>query len=74
MKDYLTSQGWPNNLSNETILQDYLQPMYRKLEGEGFLNDLKKQGFNYQQFVDTAARKFQEIQMFEAMQAAFRRR
>ena len=67
MQHWLVTNGWPEKLKDEQIIQR-LPEIWKKLESEGLLVEIKKQGFTYAQFVQSAiqAKKHADMKnMFE---------
>lgn len=73
MKELLTARGWPDNMSNDQIIQ-HLPDLWKKLEAEGHLATLVARGFNYSQFVQLALNSRAKADAMEHMAQFFRRR
>lgn len=73
MEELLKANGWPNNLSNDQII-NLLPSLWKKLEREGLLTDLDNKGFDYQHFVNSAINARAKHEAMEKMFAFFRGR
>lgn len=62
MKHWLITNGWPDKLTDQQIIAN-LPNIWKKLEAEGLLEEVKKQGFTYANFVQSAisAKKQQDM-------------
>ena len=71
MLEYLKPFGYPDRLKNEEIIRSHLPGLWKKIEKEGLLETLRKDGLTYRYFVDTAVKKFQEVDLISRMFSGF---
>ena len=53
MNDWLTEKGWPDKFTDNQIIQS-LPKLWKHLESEKLLIEVRKKGFTYAQFVNVA--------------------
>ena len=69
MTDYLNKIGWKHG-DDRTVFNE-LPNMWRQLETDGLMDEIKSTGMTYQHFLEIAKRKHKEKIMREQMEAAF---
>jgi hypothetical protein len=66
IKGYLTSIGWPDNVSNDRVMSE-LRNMWKVLEDKGLDKECEKHGLGYAKFVEAAVKKRQEKEILDQM-------
>ena len=71
IEEYLKQVGWTQG--NDQIILKELPNLWRKLETDGLMEEIKKKGMTYQHFVNVAHQKKQESDLMEAIRADIER-
>lgn len=69
MREHLESVGWTEG--NDQKIFDELPNMWRKLETDGLMPEIKAKGMTFQHFVASAQNKYREVKIMEQMQRDF---